>query len=118
MIERKDIEIVLNKHYKPDAVTVQCGERAFSNLPPELTQVMKQFDYDSNVDWYIQAQRRGETITNHLHFVNGELMLRKRKHPYGRFPSYLEARKVADKLKETGMFERILITEEHRQEGI
>jgi len=113
------IKIEMNPHYSPDAVSVQCGCRAFAQLPPEVNHILHKFESNGmTVVWRIQAQRRGESAVKHIHFVNKQLMLRLRKHPSGVFPSYTEAREIADKMIATGLFERVIISEEHTLEGL
>lgn len=118
MIET-EIKIEMNPHYRPDAVSVQCGCRAFAQLPPEVNQILRKFESNGmGVVWRIQAQRRGESAVKHIHFVNKQLILRLRKHPSGIFPSYTEAREVADKMMATGLFEKVIVSEEHTLEGL
>lgn len=118
MITRKpNISIELNPHYKPDEISVQCGSQVYANLPVSLEDTLRPLEDGGRVTWRVQVQKKTSGRLFQVHLKEGKAILRPYKNKAGAFLSYAEAREIGDKLLGTGLFDRMVVSEDHFAPG-
>jgi hypothetical protein len=109
---KSQIKIEMNPNLKDDVILVECGAKAYEQLPTDLTQRVRICDEMQDMRWYIKAYRRATQKPYYVQINEGVLRFRKFLHSATSFHSYTEAREVADRLVKSLNFDRILIVEE------
>ncbi len=109
--------LVLNPHYREDEVSIECGVKAFHALNEDFTPLRRVFaekagDKPIRLSWRISGQRMGGTKLFAISMVGNVAKLRIHRDSAGIFYDYAEVRGVADKLLQSGNFERVIIHEE------
>ena len=103
-------QIELNKHYKPDEIVVNCGERAYMRLPYELLQLRDNFD-NRHLTYRVQCRRNGGKRIFTLKMVAGMATFVTAHRKGTLFTTYSEARECADKLYYSKNFDMVYIIE-------
>lgn len=108
--------IELNKHYQPDAISIQCGSSAYYALSKDyeaLARVWRTIctSYTVQVAWTMRARRSGNVQSSHVEMKGSIVRLRIARQAGTVFLDYAEVREIADKLLASGNFEEITIEE-------
>lgn len=106
------IKVVMNPNFKDDVIVVECGAKAYEQLPTDLTQRIRVCDEMQDMRWYIKTYRRATQKPYYVQVNKGTVGFRKFLHSATSFHSYTEAREIADKLIKSLNFDRVLIVEE------
>lgn len=112
--------IECNSHFQENEIVIMCGEKAYAELntnqKENSARLLASHSYSIPIiiRWHMMVQRRGGSRLHHVYFNNGKAILRQHKRDACIFLSYKEIRGCADRMLQSGNFERVDIIEEIR----
>lgn len=115
-----DPVIECNPHFQENEVVIMCGEKAYAELntnqKENSARLLSNHSYAIPISmrWRMLVQRRGGGRLFNVYFNDGKAILRLHKRDACTFLSYREIRECADRLLQSGNFERVEIVEEIR----